>query len=417
MEANYHSTKRDKERIPLTAFQRQIEPQREYSPVILDETSREMPNISSAAPARDHQYQQGMDDEKATAEYEAESWLVAMWMTRMEPTLLAIQRTFEATRRGNQLRLHQEAAEHAPKASNDKAAKRTPAEDARAPLTENSIASEPRLEPDGDDDHLWQVYTFPGKSGVTLGIYLRGLGAMNQVKIDKLLYQLFHEAGESMAWPAFQVHTKMGGRHSAVKLANVVPGRIEWFRTSIYCIVQQVGADQYLHSVTDEEAEVELGGKCVTSESLLVGADSVQQAQPPYALDGKNAASKPRRGPADSVLQAQPPEQLGGRSSETESRQGPPDAELQAQPPDGLDGKSAAREPRQEPADSVQQAQPPDGLDGKSAASEQRLEAADSAVLQAQPPDARDGKSAAREPRQEAADAALQAQQIGRAHG
>ena len=202
MEANYHSTKRDKERIPLTAFQRQIEPQREYSPVILDETSREMPNISSAAPARDHQYQQGMDDEKATAEYEAESWLVAMWMTRMEPTLLAIQRTFEATRRGNQLRLHQEAAEHAPKASNDKAAKRTPAEDARAPLTENSIASEPRLEPDGDDDHLWQVYTFPGKSGVTLGIYLRGLGAMNQVKIDKLLYQLFHEAGESMAWPA-----------------------------------------------------------------------------------------------------------------------------------------------------------------------------------------------------------------------
>ncbi len=44
---------------------------------------------------------------------------------------------------------------------------------------------------------------------------------MNQVKIDKLLYQLFYEAGESMEWPAFQVHTKMGGRNAAVSVMGL----------------------------------------------------------------------------------------------------------------------------------------------------------------------------------------------------
>ncbi len=248
LEAQYHSTRREEDRISVTVLQRQIEAQTEYLPLILHGTSREIPNISSATPAR---------------------------------------------------------------------------------------------------NHLWQAYTFPDKSGGTLGIYLQGLGPMNQVKIDKLLHKLFYEAGESMEWPAFEVHFKMGGRHAAARLTRGVPGQIQWFQASITYIVEP--------------------------------ADSVQQAQPPEQPDGKSAETEPRLEPADAVLQAQPPERLDGRSAEIEPNLEPVDSVLQAQPPERLDGRSAESEPSLEPADAVLQAQPPERLDDKSVASEG---AADS-VLQA----------------------------------
>ncbi len=90
-----------------------------------------------------------------------------------------------------------------------------------------------------DRDHLWQAYKFPDKSGGTMVIYLQGLGLMNQMLIDKLLMKIFCEAGESMAWPAFQAHTKIEARHAAVEATpQGVPVLIEWFRASITYIVQ-----------------------------------------------------------------------------------------------------------------------------------------------------------------------------------
>jgi hypothetical protein len=136
-----------------------------------------------------------------------------------------------------------------------------------------------------------------------------------------------------MEFKAFQVHTRMGGRNSAVILKNVVPGKIVWFRVSKTYIAQSVGAVQYLHQPVPDEEEAENAAnaannttaKCAAAEGAdadAAGTPEEPLRQEPWwrthdhmcfesraeaaeEMFGNDAAGEPRLEPVDSVLQAQ----------------------------------------------------------------------------------------------------------------
>jgi hypothetical protein len=146
-----------------------------------------------------------------------------------------------------------------------------------------------------DRDHLWQAYNFPDKSGGTLGIYLQGLGSMNQMLIDKLLRKIFSEAGESMAWPAFQAHTKIEARHAAVEATpQGVPVLIEWRRASITYIVQPADFVQQAQPPEQPTMPVDCSSASLQSTGERSNSDEITLAN-----DQQNGGVQGEEGTAD----------------------------------------------------------------------------------------------------------------------